>query len=68
MTYRERREANEQAVNEFLVAEEGAHLMILRLSPVRLTRQSALNLAAWLVALADWDHEFDELLAKVRRT
>ena len=38
-------------------------------SPIlcRLTRDDALNLAAWLVALADRDGAFDRILAEVKR-
>ena len=32
------------------------------------TRESALNLAAWIVALADRDDEFEKLLKAVRNT
>jgi hypothetical protein len=34
----------------------------------RLTRDEALNLAAWLVAVTDTDGRFDDLLARVRNT
>lgn len=34
----------------------------------KLTRESALNLAAWLAALADENGEFEQLLKEVRET
>lgn len=57
------------AGNEFLVNGAGdGSIGIGRLSPVRLSRELALNLAAWLVALADRDGEFEKLLEEVKRS
>lgn len=57
--------------NLFLVARIGENVVILAADPMRLRplpRDYALNLAAWLVALADDDAEFPALLERVRGT
>lgn len=56
--------------NEFFVGVQGESLILL-VPPMpnqRLSRESALNLAAWLVALADVDDEFGKILADVKAT
>lgn len=56
--------------NRFLVCAQGDTLVLLR-SPQRISKDEALNLAAWLVALADKsvDHEsFKQLLDAVEST
>ncbi len=54
-------------MNRMFVGLQGDDVTILKLS-ARVTRRDALNLAAWLVAVADDDDEFDALLAAVRAT
>ena len=54
--------------NKFLVGMRGDGLLVLYI-PVRILRKSdALNLAAWLVAMADDNDEFPALLEAVRNT
>jgi hypothetical protein len=54
--------------NKFLVAMRGDGLLA-PMRPVQLLRKSdALNLAAWLVAMADDNDEFPALLEAVRNT
>jgi predicted phage-related endonuclease len=57
-------------MNKFFVAVRGDDtLVIAKLRPdYLLTRANALNLAAWLVALADHDDEFPALLRAVQNT
>lgn len=43
-------------------------IQVLHPGVARMTRDQALNLAAWLVTLADDDDEFPEILAAVRST
>lgn len=54
--------------NEFKVGEVNGHIMVLRSLPVRMTKPQALRLAAWLVAIADDENEFEELLNAVLST
>lgn len=56
--------------NRFFVGATGDHISILMPPPPQgvITRQEALNLAAWLVAIADIDDEFDDLLQAIRNT
>ena len=49
------------------VAMRGERVLILSLR-AEMSKQEALNLAAWLVALADDDGEFKTLLQAVRNT
>lgn len=59
-----------EAGNRFFVGLQGENVMIMRPVPQRLTKAEALNLAAWLVALADetGGEEFDGLLKQVITT
>lgn len=57
--------------NRFMVGAVGTDLLIMNISMshARLSRKDALNLAAWLAALADPSGEcFDKILDKVRNT
>lgn len=47
--------------NKFLVSTQGEHVVVMLPLPPRLTREEALNLAAYLVGLADMNGEFDRL-------
>lgn len=59
----------EMPANAFLVGVQGDRLVLLRPVPRVLTRGQALNLAAWLAALADFDGSmFDALLRAVRES
>lgn len=53
--------------NQFMVGGFGEFVTVLRFS-TQITRKEALNLAAWLVAIADRDDEFSDLLEAVRST
>lgn len=53
--------------NKFLVGMKGDNVTIMRMSPL-MTKQDALLLAAYLVALADDDNEFAEVLKAVQNT
>lgn len=53
--------------NIFFVGAAGDDIVIMRPVPGRLTREQALNLAAWIVAISDED-EFAEVLKKVQNT
>lgn len=55
------------AANHFFVGVQGDKIVTLRGS-LRLSRDEALNLAAWLVVLADRDDEFGLLLEKVQNS
>ncbi len=71
-----------ETMNKFMVGSLEGTITILRLNPRRLTHDEALNLAAWLIAIADspsGEHhvdlngavlslEFLELLAAVQNT
>ena len=56
--------------NRFAVSAMGDTIAILLLRRLAgtITKADALNLAAWLVALADDDDKFGELLEAVRNT
>jgi len=57
-------------VNDSLVAARGDKVLIMRLRP-ELSREEALRLAAWLVAIADMSEEnadFKALLKAVQST
>ncbi len=51
--------------NKFMVGINGNDIVIMRLAQARLSQADALNLAAWLVALADHGDRFDKLLQAV---
>jgi hypothetical protein len=54
--------------NRFMVSMRGDGLLV-PIRPVQiLTKDDALNLAAWLVAMADDNDEFPVLLEAVRNT
>ena len=53
--------------NDQLVASQGNHIVV-RLPKHRMTKTEALVHAAWLVALADTDDRFVEVLQAVRNT
>jgi hypothetical protein len=53
--------------NDFLVGSGGdAIVILLAASATRMTKEKALRLAAYLVALADDDDQFPAVLAAVR--
>lgn len=56
------------SMNEFMVGVQGDHILIMRPPTTPLTRERALNLAAWLVTLADQDDEFGLYLEKIEST
>ena len=53
--------------NHFGVSVQGDSIVILMFQQ-RLSREQALNLAAWLVALADQENQFPKLLEAVQNT
>lgn len=62
-------------LNRFMVAKQGDHLCVMRAPALGVvTRDEALNLAAWLVAMADvlpseaGAPSFEDVLAAVRVT
>lgn len=55
--------------NKFFVGVQGSdRIIFLRQIPQMITRPEALNLAAYLVALADYEGEFSEILEAVKNT
>jgi len=53
--------------NIFFVGAQGNDVVVLRPIPNRMTREQALNLAAWIVAITDED-EFATVLKAVCNT
>ena len=53
--------------NKFMVSAKAGEILILRMPAGRMTRPDALNLAAWLVAVADRG-EFPPLLNAIKGT
>lgn len=53
--------------NMFFVGAQGRDIVIMRQVPNKMTREQALNLAAWIVALTDED-EFAKTLKAVCNT
>ena len=53
--------------NQFLVAVQGDNIVLLRPVPQCLTKDDALNLAAWLVVLAEGykDDKFSKIYNKI---
>lgn len=56
------------ASNDQFVGRRGDGLITVAMPRPMMTRQEALTHAAWLVAVADDDDEFDAVLAAVRST
>lgn len=56
--------------NKFMVGVSGAHIVMLRPPRGSITKDDALNLAAWLVALADDTppHKFLSVMEAVQNT
>ena len=54
--------------NKFMVGVSGAHIVMLRPPRGSITKEDALNLAAWLVALADEGDKFPAQLEAVQNT
>jgi hypothetical protein len=55
--------------NHFWVGLRGQEIVIARQIRGAMTKEAALNLAAWLVVLADVnDEKFNALLAEIRST
>lgn len=61
-------DTNLDTSNHFLVGATTDTVSILRHVPPAISLDLALNLAAWLVAVADRKGEFDVLLKAVRNT
>lgn len=58
-----------EVMNKHLVASQGDFLRIMRMPAYGIiSKEDALNLAAWLVAMADDNDEFPELLKAVQNT
>lgn len=53
--------------NESIVALQGENVIIMNPRTV-MTREQALNLAAWIVAIADREGEFNDTLRQVLNT
>lgn len=53
--------------NKFMVCAKGNEFAMLR-QPGNMSRDDALNLAAWLVAMADRDGKFPAILEAVQNT
>jgi hypothetical protein len=53
--------------NDSVVAVNGKCIVVMGMKPI-LSREQALRLAAWIVALADEKDEFPALLEAVRNT
>ena len=53
--------------NDFFVSVQGNNILMLRPVPQNITREQALNLAAWIVALTDED-EFQKTYHAVCNT
>lgn len=54
--------------NRFRVGVSGAHIVMLRPPRGSITKEDAINLAAWLVALADDGDKFRATLEAVENT
>lgn len=54
--------------NKFMVGVQGDFIRVLKPVPPMLTKAQALNLAAYLVALANDDGSFDAVLVAVLNT
>lgn len=54
--------------NRFLVGGGALKIIFVKPVPREITKDDALNLAAWLVALADDDGKFQPLLEAVQNT
>jgi hypothetical protein len=52
--------------NSFLVAVQGDNIVMFNPPRGPISKEQALNLAAWLVALADTEDKFDRVLAAVQ--
>lgn len=56
-------------MNRFIVGLHNERITVMAAPRTSdMSYQEALNLAAWLVALADWDDDFPALLEAVRST
>ena len=53
--------------NMFFVGAQGDAIVVMRPVPPKMTREQALNLAAWIVAITDED-EFAKVLKAVCNT
>lgn len=54
--------------NDFLVSMRGEAIIIMLAPRVPITKEEALRLAAYLVAMADDKNEFPEILKAVQNT
>lgn len=57
-----------ETLNKFLVGARGDKVVIMLPPRGELSRKDALGLAAWLVAIAEQDNEFQSVLNAVRNT
>lgn len=57
-------------LNRFMVGLQGRDVVTLRALPSRFSPDDAMNLAAWLVSMAEMDatHSFADVLAAVQNT
>lgn len=54
--------------NTYMVGVSGANIIMLRPPRGSMSKSDALNLAAWIVALADDHSKFPEILSAVQNT
>lgn len=54
--------------NTFMVGVSGANIILLKPPRGSMSKSDALNLAAWIVAVADDDDKFPALLSAVQNT
>lgn len=54
--------------NKFMVSVGQNEIVFLRPVPQKISKEDALLLAAWLVALADDDNQFDNVRTEVANT
>lgn len=60
---------NVDITNQWLLGTKGDNIVMLNHNAaINMTRIEALVLAAWLVAMADEDNEFKQILEKVQNT
>lgn len=54
--------------NKFFVGIQGDNIVTMRPVPTRMSKDDALNLAAWLAVLADERDQFQSILEAVQNT
>lgn len=55
-------------MNKFFVGIAGEIVTIMKPIPPKLSKEDAINLAAWLVAVADDDDKFPAILDEIRNS